>query len=186
MAINWIKGKWDCKKYALVILKPDGTYRVPWKRYGIELLYLKLCLLRNICAITQGKWKGWTIMNTWRRNWATKEMDIMKEVWKQMEGGHRSSGYCTLWVQLCKQTFPWKAFTSHLFFWAVPIWKINICWMQSLELCIHLLLPLCHRFPDPAGSFTPMSFITLCHWKTHLSSHSLSLTSDCFLMLWLQ
>lgn len=58
MTINWIKGKWDnanihCKKYSLVMLKPAGTYRVLWKRYHIELLHLKLCLLRNMCAITR-------------------------------------------------------------------------------------------------------------------------------------
>lgn len=57
MAINWIKRNLDdnihCKKYSLVMLKPAGTYRVPWKGYGIELLHLKLCLLRDICAITR-------------------------------------------------------------------------------------------------------------------------------------
>lgn len=37
------------------------------------------------------------------------------------------------------------------------------------------------------GSFVPMSFTTLHHWKTCLSSHNLSLISDCFLvlLLWL-
>lgn len=35
------------------MLKPAGRQRVPWKRYGIELLYLKLSLLGNICAITR-------------------------------------------------------------------------------------------------------------------------------------
>lgn len=58
MAINWIKGKWDdntllhCKKIFTGHVKTSRNIEF-LGRDMTELSHLRLCLLRNICAITR-------------------------------------------------------------------------------------------------------------------------------------
>lgn len=101
-----------------------------------------LCFIRNICTIMEGKWKERTVASIWTRwNGATKEINIMKEGWKQIEGGHKSWGLALCkWVLLRKLYSLWKAFIFQSFFWPVPTWKPNLYWIQSLEFSVHLLL----------------------------------------------
>ena len=75
---------------------------------------------------------------------------------------------------------------SHSFELCLHEKQISTEYNLQSSMCTHFCL-LCHWVLDPIGPFTPMSFITLYHWKACLSSHNLSLISDCFPMsvLWL-
>lgn len=95
---------------------------------------------------------------------------------------HSVSGYCS------ENCLPYERHLSSNQSSGLCLHEKEISTQYSLRssACTYFCL-LCRWVLDPTGSFTPMPFLTLYHWKTCLSSHNLSLISSCFpkLLLWL-
>lgn len=147
-----------------------------------ELLHLKLCLLRNICAITR-KMEG------------TNNYEHMKKKLSHQRNGHYERSMETNWRRsqklwllhsvsaVMKKDCPMKGPYLPLILLSLACVK-NEYLLNTVSGALYpptsASLPL---FPDPVAFFTRMSSIIMCHWKTCLSSHGLSLIFACFLML---